>query len=154
MAALESGYGWSGLAVFVVCVQSYKKDSPSSGLFRVKVCNTFAYASGAGEHGMAQRNGTGMFPREVMKSFPLLPVEEEAWLNDMPLRENFVERVFAYGGKLGFPLGSLPAADCTTAWTQMLENEPTPGGLVPGKSTQGRQAPNRPQADVDGSPWQ
>ena len=41
---------------FVVCVQSYKKDSPSSGLFRVKVYN---------EHGMAQRNGTGMFPREV-----------------------------------------------------------------------------------------
>jgi hypothetical protein len=24
---------------FVVCVQSYKKDSPSSGLFRVKVYN-------------------------------------------------------------------------------------------------------------------
>jgi hypothetical protein len=29
----------------------------SSGLFRAKVYN---------EHGMAQRNGTGMFPREVM----------------------------------------------------------------------------------------
>jgi hypothetical protein len=28
-------------------------DSPSSALFRVKVYN---------EHGMAQRNGTGMFP--------------------------------------------------------------------------------------------
>ena len=33
-------------AGFVVCVQSYKKDSPSSGLFRVKVFN---------EHGMAQK---------------------------------------------------------------------------------------------------
>ena len=84
MAALESGYGWSGLAVFVVCVQSYKKDSPSSGLFRVKVYN---------EHGMVQRNGTGMFPREVMNRFPLLPLEEEGRLNDMPLRENFIERV-------------------------------------------------------------
>jgi uncharacterized protein YbbK (DUF523 family) len=31
----------------------FKKDSPSSGLFRVKVYN---------EHGMAQRSGTGMFP--------------------------------------------------------------------------------------------
>jgi uncharacterized protein YbbK (DUF523 family)/uncharacterized protein YbgA (DUF1722 family) len=81
-----------------------KKDSPSSGLFRVKVYN---------EHGMAQRNGTGMFPREVMKRFPLLPLEEEGRLNDLPLRENFVERVFAY-----------------YRWTQMLENEPTPGGLV------------------------
>jgi hypothetical protein len=45
--------GWRCWALFVVCVQSYKKDSPSSGLFRVKVCN---------EHGMIQRNGTGMFP--------------------------------------------------------------------------------------------
>jgi hypothetical protein len=83
--ALRSGYGWLGLAVFVVCVQSYKKDSPSSGLFRVKVYN---------EHGMAQRNGTGMFPREVMDRFPLLPLEEEGRLNDVPLRENFIERVF------------------------------------------------------------
>jgi uncharacterized protein YbgA (DUF1722 family) len=82
----------------------FKKDSPSSGLFRVKVYN---------EHGMAQRNGTGMFPREVMNRFPLLPLEEEGRLNDMPLRENFIERVFAY-----------------YRWTQMLDEEPTPGGLV------------------------
>jgi uncharacterized protein YbgA (DUF1722 family)/uncharacterized protein YbbK (DUF523 family) len=82
----------------------FKKDSPSSGLFRVKVYN---------EHGMAQRNGTGMFPREVMNRFPLLPLEEEGRLNDMPLRENFIERVFAY-----------------YRWTELLENEPTPGGLV------------------------
>jgi hypothetical protein len=86
---------------------------------------------------MAQRNGTGMFPREVvqkplpplvgrllpskrasgpfaMDRFPLLPLEEGR-LNDLPLRENFIERVLpvekhdgAYGGKPGFPLGSLP----------------------------------------------
>ena len=37
-----------------------------------------------------------MFPREVMNRFPLLPLEEEGRLNDMPLRENFIERVFAY----------------------------------------------------------
>ncbi len=79
------------LAGFVVCVQSYKKDSPSSGLFRVKVYNADA---GASAHGMAQRNGTGMFPREVMNRFPLVPLEEEGRLNDMPLRENFIERVF------------------------------------------------------------
>jgi uncharacterized protein YbgA (DUF1722 family)/uncharacterized protein YbbK (DUF523 family) len=82
----------------------FKKDSPSSGLFRVKVYN---------KHGMAQRNGTGMFPREVMNRFPLLPLEEEGRLNDLPLRENFIERVFAY-----------------YRWTRMLEEEPTPGGLV------------------------
>jgi hypothetical protein len=46
------------------------------------------------KHGMAKRNGTDMFPREVMNRFPLLPLEEEGRLNDMPLRENFIERVF------------------------------------------------------------
>jgi hypothetical protein len=30
------------------------------------------------------------------KRFPLLPLDEEGRLNDMPLRENFIERVFAY----------------------------------------------------------
>jgi hypothetical protein len=98
------------LGVFVVCVQSYKKDSPSSGLFRVKVYNADAPASA---HGMARRNGTGMFPCEVMKRFPLLPLEEEGRLNDLPLRENFIERVFAY-----------------YRWAEMLAEEPTPGGPV------------------------
>ena len=63
---------------------------------------------------MAERNGTGMFPREVMNRFPLLPLEEEGRLNDMPQRESFIERVFAY-----------------YRWTRMLDEEPTPGGLVP-----------------------
>ncbi|MFC2015405.1 hypothetical protein ACFLUM_00535 [Chloroflexota bacterium] len=82
---------------------------------------------------MAERNGTGMFPREVLNRFPLLPLEEEGQLNDMPLRENFIERVFAY-----------------YRWTEMLEKEPTPGGLVPGLSAQDRQVPYRPQADAHG----
>jgi hypothetical protein len=66
------------------------------------------------EHGMAQRNGTGMFPREVMNRFPLLPLDEEGRLNDLPLRENFIERVFAY-----------------YRWSKLLDEDPTPGGLVP-----------------------
>ena len=113
------------LAAMDLCGFVAKKDSPSSGLFRVKVYN---------EHGMAQRNGTGIFPRELMNRFPLLPLEEEGRLNDMPLRENFVERVFAY-----------------YRWTRMLDEEPTPGGLVPGRTVQGRQVPHRAQADADGS---
>jgi hypothetical protein len=36
-----------------------------------------------------------MFPREVIRRFLLLPLEEEGRLNDMPLRESFIERVFA-----------------------------------------------------------
>jgi uncharacterized protein YbgA (DUF1722 family)/uncharacterized protein YbbK (DUF523 family) len=82
----------------------FKKNSPSSGLFRVKVYD---------EHGMPRRIGTGMFPRAVMAHFPLLPLEEEGRLNDMPLRENFIERIFVY-----------------YRWTEMLGEEPTPGGLV------------------------
>ena len=83
---------------------------------------------------MAQRNGTGMFPREIMNRFPLLPLEEEGRLNDMPLRENFIERVFAY-----------------YRWTQMLEREPTPGGLVPVPTVQDRQVPHGAQTDADGA---
>ena len=73
------------------------------------------------EHGMAQRNGTGMFPREVMNRFPLLPLEEEGRLNDLPLRENFIERVFACRKRRD---------RAYYRWAEMLDEEPTPGGLV------------------------
>jgi uncharacterized protein YbgA (DUF1722 family)/uncharacterized protein YbbK (DUF523 family) len=82
----------------------FKRGSPSSGLYRVKVYT---------EAGMPSKIGTGIFPREVMKRFPLLPLEEEGRLHDMHLRENFIDRVFAY-----------------YRWTEMLEMNPTPGGLV------------------------
>ena len=70
---------------------------------------------------MAQKNGTGMFPREVMNRVPLLPLEEEGRLNDMPLRENFIERVFRRPE---------PGEGAYYRWTRMLDEEPTPGGLV------------------------
>jgi uncharacterized protein YbgA (DUF1722 family) len=62
---------------------------------------------------MAPLRCAGMFPREVMNRFPLLPLGEEGRQNNTPLRENFVERVFA-----------------TYRWTEMLDKEGTPGGLV------------------------
>ena len=137
--ASRSGYEWLGQAVFVVCVQSYKKDSPSSGLFRVKVYN---------EHGMAQKNGTGMFPREVMNRFPLLPSEEEGRLNDMPLRENFIERVFACPALSAGP--TIVGRRCWTgsprpaAWS--LANASTAGSGTP----QDRQVPYSTQAHAHG----
>jgi len=82
----------------------FKKDSPSSGLFRVRVYD---------QNGMPRRIGTGIFPREVINRLPLLPLEEEGRLHDMRLRENFIERVFVY-----------------YRWTRLLEEDPTPGGLV------------------------
>ena len=41
--------------------------------------------------------GSGLFARgAAARRFPTLPVEEEGRLNDPALRENFIERVFAY----------------------------------------------------------
>lgn len=64
-----------------------KKDSPSCGMERVKVY---------GGSGMAARDGRGLFAEVLLACFPLLPVEEEGRLTDPTLRENFIERVFAY----------------------------------------------------------
>jgi len=40
--------------------------------------------------------GQACSPRALIHQYPSLPVEEEGRLNDPHLRENFVERVFAY----------------------------------------------------------
>ncbi|MDZ4184568.1 MAG: DUF523 and DUF1722 domain-containing protein [Desulfuromonadales bacterium] len=86
-----------------LCGFIFKKDSPSSGLFRVKVYN----------NGMAVKNGRGLFAAAVARNFPLLPMEEEGRLNDAPLRENFIERVFSY-----------------RRWKDFLAGAPTLGKLV------------------------
>jgi uncharacterized protein YbgA (DUF1722 family)/uncharacterized protein YbbK (DUF523 family) len=70
-----------GLAGYVL-----KKDSPSCGMERVRVHGRRAVA----------RTGVGMFARALMERLPLLPVEEEGRLHDPRLRENFIERAFAY----------------------------------------------------------
>jgi uncharacterized protein YbgA (DUF1722 family)/uncharacterized protein YbbK (DUF523 family) len=63
-----------------------KKDSPSCGMERVKV-----YDGGA-----ATRTGVGTYAEILKARFPALPIEEEGRLHDAVLRENFIERVFAY----------------------------------------------------------
>lgn len=69
-----------------LCGFIFKKDSPSSGLFHVKVYN----------NGLAAKSGRGLFAAAVAQHFPLLPLEEEGRLGDPLLRENFIERVFSY----------------------------------------------------------
>lgn len=64
-----------------------KKDSPSCGMERVKVYTP---------QGPGERGGRGLFAEALMARLPNLPVEEEGRLGDPRLRENFVERVFAY----------------------------------------------------------
>ena len=86
-----------------LCGFIFKKDSPSSGLFRVKVYGD----------GMPSRSGSGLFAAAVVKHFPHLPLEEEGRLNDASIRENFIERVFSY-----------------RRWKDFLLDKPDLGGLV------------------------
>lgn len=64
-----------------------KKDSPSCGMKRVRL---FA------NNGSLSRKGVGLFAKKLMERYPLLPVEEEDRLHNIRIRENFIERVFAY----------------------------------------------------------
>ena len=81
-----------------------KKDSPTCGMERVRV---------HGESGPPLRTGVGAFARVLMERLPLLPVEEEGRLHDPALRENFVERLFAYA-----------------RWRAFMSERPSRGGLV------------------------
>ena len=64
----------------------FKARSPSCGPWRVPI-----YSDGVS---MAQ--GTGLYAREIRARQSLLPVEEEGRLADPSLRDNFIERIFAY----------------------------------------------------------
>ena len=81
-----------------------KSKSPTCGMERVKV-----YA----ENGYPSKDGVGIFAEELMKANPNLPVEEEGRLHDARLRENFIERVFAYH-----------------RWQEMLANDFSVRGLM------------------------
>ncbi len=71
-----------------ICGYIFMKGSPSCGVFRVKVYR---------ENGMPNENpGSGIFASVIMENFPLLPVEEAGRLTDPVLKENFINRVFAY----------------------------------------------------------
>ena len=75
------------LAADDLCGYILKKDSPSCGMARVKVY---------GEDGPPTRSGVGLFASALLARHPHLPVEEEGRLEDPRLRENFIERVFAF----------------------------------------------------------
>lgn len=95
----DSGRDWTGpaeaysrkrvesLLAQDLCGFVLKKGSPSCGMERVKV-----YRPGGG----FEKTGRGVFAAALLDADPLLPVEEEGRLEDPRLRENFLERVFAY----------------------------------------------------------
>lgn len=76
----------SDLAGEDLCGYILKKDSPTCGLERVRV-----YADES-----VRKDGQGLFATALTARFPFLPIEEDGRLNDANIRENFIERVFAY----------------------------------------------------------
>jgi uncharacterized protein YbgA (DUF1722 family)/uncharacterized protein YbbK (DUF523 family) len=68
-----------------LCGFIFKAKSPSSGMERVKIYTSKGDPAGS---------GPGMFARAFLTHFPLLPCEDEARLNDIDIRENFIERIF------------------------------------------------------------
>jgi uncharacterized protein YbgA (DUF1722 family)/uncharacterized protein YbbK (DUF523 family) len=66
----------------------FKAKSPSCGIHGI---------ARYGPRGQpADRHGRGVFAERVIARFPLLPAEDEGRLNDAVLREEFIERVFAF----------------------------------------------------------
>lgn len=87
-----------------LCGFIFKKDSPNSGLMRVKVYN---------DSGMPVKQGVGLFARAFTVKFPRIPVEEDGRLNDPLLRENFIEQIFTL-----------------KRWREALSRKNTMGNLV------------------------
>ena len=102
MVAIDSGDDWTArmeafaarrveaLAAQELSGYVLKAKSPSCGMERVKVFDRPAAKS------PPRHDGMGLFARALRERLPNLPVEEEGRLHDPRLRENFVERLFAY----------------------------------------------------------
>ncbi|HEY9128867.1 MAG TPA: DUF523 and DUF1722 domain-containing protein [Sulfurovum sp.] len=65
----------------------FKSKSPSCGFGSAMVYRT---------NGYSKEKNDGLFVKMCKEHFPLLPMEEEARLNDPWLRENFIMQLFAY----------------------------------------------------------
>ena len=87
-----------------LCGFVFKKNSPSSGLYRVPVRTS---------KGMPNKKGQGIFARVFTEHFPLVPVEEDGRLNDPKLRETFIEQIFTL-----------------MRWRETLSKEKSTGNLV------------------------
>lgn len=87
-----------------LCGFIFKSGSPSSGMIRVKVYT---------DKGIPVKKGVGLFAREFMKQFPLIPVEDDGRLHDPIIRENFIEKIFTL-----------------KRWREMQTGKKNMGGLV------------------------
>ncbi len=87
-----------------LCGFVFKSRSPSSGMRGVKIYSP---------EGRPIGTGSGIFAKAFQDRFPLLPVEDEGRLHDPALRENFIERIFAF-----------------KRWQEFKSLDKTVGGLV------------------------
>jgi uncharacterized protein YbbK (DUF523 family)/uncharacterized protein YbgA (DUF1722 family) len=75
------------LAKLGVCGYIFKSRSPSCGIAHIPV---------TGKNGTTKNNGRGLFAGAFMQQCALIPAENEDRLHDARVRENFINRVFAY----------------------------------------------------------
>jgi uncharacterized protein YbgA (DUF1722 family)/uncharacterized protein YbbK (DUF523 family) len=75
----------------------FKSKSPSCGFGSAMIYRT---------NGYSKEKGDGLFVKMCKERFPLLPMEEEARLNDPWLRENFIMQLFAYDDFENFKLSN------------------------------------------------
>ena len=95
-----------------VCGYVFMKNSPSCGLFRVKV---YPDAPGLSpDRGIPVRKGRGIYAGAVGDAWPALPLEECGRLSDEVICENFVTRVFAYAHWTAFVASGVTAAGLVT----------------------------------------
>lgn len=92
---------FSELSGYIVCAKS-----PTCGMERVKLYDAEGNALG--------KIAVGIYTRQLMQTYPWLPIEEDGRLLDPALKENFVSRVFAcydYQQTMrdGFTVGKLVA---------------------------------------------
>ena len=92
---------FAGLSGYIVCAKS-----PTCGMERVRLYDAAGNALG--------KEAVGLYTRQLMCTYPWLPVEEDGRLLDPALKENFVSRVFAcndYQQTMadGFSIGKLVA---------------------------------------------
>jgi len=71
-----------------LCGYIFKSKSPSCGIARVPVFSETDRSKA--------RHGAGMFASAFIKTFPLVPIEDEGRLNDAKIRDNFIVRVFSF----------------------------------------------------------
>ena len=87
-----------------LCGFILKSRSPSCGIELVKVFE---------EKGIPALKGTGLFAKQFINTFPLIPVEDEGRLHDPELRKNFLDRIFTL-----------------RRWRDTTKGKRTPGKLV------------------------